>query len=175
MALDPKVGVGQSDPAIAKAPTRAPVARYQITFVESPFFLVSIFQQIRAKLREPKSTIPQKYYRGEATLPIVEMTPWYRDIPNQIRALFEKPKPPLIPITSKPIEVPEIWNDYQQQPVSWLNSVLVHVLVSPPFRRTRQLMVAAVVATDLRHPHRKAQFRNSPGSSWRRPWPRWKS
>jgi TonB family protein len=56
------------------------------------------------------------------------MAPWYRDLPNQLRALFEKPKAPPIPLTSKPIDVPDVFQDYQLQPASWLNSVLVHAI-----------------------------------------------
>lgn len=74
---------------------------YQLTFVESPTVFTSIVHQLRDWLREPKVTVPQKYYRGEAKLPITEMPPWYRDIPNQIKALLEKPNPALIPPTAR--------------------------------------------------------------------------
>ena len=124
---DLQVGVRNSDPPRPQAPV--PTTRYQLTFVESPFFLFSLVRQIRERMREPKITVPNKYYRGEATLPVVEMKPWYRDIPSQLKVLFEKPKPPLIPLTSHPIDVPNIWKDYEQQPVSWLNSLLVHAVV----------------------------------------------
>jgi len=108
--------------------SKQPEPVYQLTFVETPNVFVSAFRQIRDLWREPKITVPQKYYRGEARLPVTEMRPWYRDLPNLFRTLFEKPKAPAIPLTSKPIEVPEIWQDYQQQPASWVNSVLVHVV-----------------------------------------------
>ncbi|HUU12960.1 MAG TPA: energy transducer TonB [Terriglobia bacterium] len=101
---------------------------YHLTFVESPNLLVSVIQQIRYFLREPKITVPRQYYRGESTLPLSEMRPWYRDLPNQIRTLFEKPTAPPIPLTSHPIDVPNIWQDYQPQKASWVNSVLVHIV-----------------------------------------------
>jgi TonB family protein len=101
---------------------------YQLTFVETPFVFTSVFRQILSLLREPKAVIPKQYYRGEATLPVTEMPPWYRDLPNLFRALFEKPKPPTIQLTSRPIEVPDIWQDYRQEPASWVNSVLVHLV-----------------------------------------------
>lgn len=126
-ANDLQVGVGKTSPPGSKP--AAPPPRYRVTFVEESFFLISLFRQIGERLREPKITVPKQYYKGEAALPVVEMTPWYRDIPNQLRVLFEKPQPPLIPLTSHPVEVPNIWKDYQQQPVSWLNSLLVHGLV----------------------------------------------
>ncbi len=125
--MDSKVGVGNVDSKNTKAPTPAP--KYGLTFVDTPFFLVSVFRQLRERMREPRVTVPKQYYRGEANLPVVEMKPWILDIPNQLRILFEKPKAPRIPLTSKPIAVPNIWRDYQQQPVSWINSLLVHALV----------------------------------------------
>jgi protein TonB len=109
-------------------PSKQPEPVYQLTFVDTPNVFASAYRQIRDLWREPKITVPQKYYRGEARLPLTEMRPWYRDLPNLFRALFEKPKAPPIPVTSKPVDVPEIWQDYQQQPASWVNSVLVHVV-----------------------------------------------
>lgn len=108
--------------------TTPPEPVYQLTFFETPPLLVSVVRQIISLFREPKITVPRKYYRGEAALPLTEMRPWYRDLPSQIRVLFEKPKAPRIPLTSKPIDVPDIWQDYGQQPASWVNSVLVHAL-----------------------------------------------
>ena len=105
-----------------------PEPEYQLTFVDTPSVPVSLFRQILERLREPKITVPKEYYRGEATLPATDMRPWFLDLPNQIRGLFEKPKAPSIAITSKPIDVPEIWQDYKPQPGSWLNSVLVHLV-----------------------------------------------
>ena len=101
---------------------------YKATFIESPNILVSVFRQLRELMREPKITVPQKYYRGEATLPLTDAPPWYLDIPNVIKTAFEKPRPPAIPLTSKPIDVPDLWQDYRQEPASWVNSILVHVL-----------------------------------------------
>ncbi len=123
---DLRVGTAAGQPA---AKPKLPEPVYQLTFIESPNTLASIIRQVRERLREPKITVPQKYYRGQARLPLTEMRPWYRDLPSQLKALFEKPKAPLIPLTSQPIEVPDIWQDYKQQPASWLNSLLAHTLV----------------------------------------------
>jgi protein TonB len=123
-----------SDTQVESRPSTPPVSEdasaleYRLTFVDSPSIPVSLFRQIRARLREPKVTVPAEYYRGEANLPLTEMAPWYRDLPNQLRALFEKPKAPPIPLTSKPIDVPNVFQDYPLQPASWLNSVLVHAI-----------------------------------------------
>lgn len=92
---DFKAGVDTGQPPTGKA--SLPDLEYRATFVETPFVFVSVFRQIRDWWREPRITVPQNYYRGETTLPVVEMRPWYRDIPNQIKALFEKPNFALLP------------------------------------------------------------------------------
>lgn len=86
-------GVGGTVSQAGGTPASEPL--YQLTFVESSFTLASFFRQIAAWLREPKMTMPLQYYRGEVTLPITEMRPWYRDLPNQLRALLEKPRDPI--------------------------------------------------------------------------------
>ena len=73
----------------------SPQAGYEFTFVESPNLLVSVLRQIRELWREPKITVPRKYYRGEARLPISEMRPWYLDLPNMVRLIIEKPTDPI--------------------------------------------------------------------------------
>src|SRR5437879_12726074 len=77
---------------------------YQPTLVESPFFLVSLVRQVRERLHEPKIGGTVKCALNRDALPITELPPWYRDIPNQVRFLFEKPKSPRVPITSQPID-----------------------------------------------------------------------
>ncbi len=106
----------------------APEPEYRLTMFETPSVPVSLVRQIFERLREPRITVPRQYYRGEAELPLTGMRPWYRDLPEQIKALFEKPQPPRIPITSKPLDLPDIWQDYQMQKGSWVNSVLVHAV-----------------------------------------------
>jgi len=123
---DLQARVSSQRPPRGKSPSAEPV--YQLTFVETPNLLVSVVRQIRDWLHEPKITVPREYYRGEAALPLTEMRPWYRDLPNLLRALFEKPKAPPIPLTSRPIEIPDLWQDYQPQSASWVNSILVHAV-----------------------------------------------
>ncbi len=174
---DSKAGVGLS--GLGSARSARPEPLYQATFVDSPFFLVSLVRQILDLWRSPKLTVPTQYYRGEAALPIVEMRPWYRDLPSQLKLAFEKPRDPIgiynraqvrkralcaalggivlgaggwfwngnvglafgaaagfglgelagVLVFKKREYPPEIWRDYQQQPVSWINSLLVHALV----------------------------------------------
>jgi TonB family protein len=151
----------------------------QRIFVESPGIAESLVRQIREMLSEPKITVPQQYYRGEAALPATDMRPWFVDLPGQIRLLFEKPPDPIgiynrtqefkrAAITSvfalagaaagwgirqsvgkvvllaiagavlgrlasiflfkKREYPPDILQDYTHQTVSWVNSLLVHLV-----------------------------------------------
>ena len=120
--------VEMSTDATPSASPRIPEPEYHLTFVDSTIPPVSLFRQILERLREPKITVPKEYYRGKAALPATDMRPWFMDIPNELRTLFEKPKPPSIPITSTPVDVPQIWQDYQPQSGSWLNSLLLHLM-----------------------------------------------
>jgi TonB family protein len=72
-----------------------PEPEYRLTLFETPAVPVSLFRQILGYLREPKITVPQKYYRGEADLPATDMHPWYRDLPSQIKFAFAKPRDPI--------------------------------------------------------------------------------
>jgi TonB family protein len=90
-----------------------------------PWFL-DLPSQFRALFEKPKNN--SEYYRGEVDLPASDMRPWILDIPNQISALFEKPKRPSMQITSQPVDVPSMWQDYQPESGSWMNSLLVHLV-----------------------------------------------
>jgi TonB family protein len=120
--------VETSTNAAPSASPRTPEPEFRITFVDSTLAPISLFRQILERLHEPKITVPIEYYKGEAPLPATDMRPWILDIRNELKTLFEKPAPPSIPITSKPLDVPEIWQDYQPQSGSWLNSLLVHLI-----------------------------------------------
>src|SRR5579883_537458 len=171
---------------------------YQPAFVESPFILASLWRLIQERRREPKITVPREYYRGEATLPVSDMPPLVRDLRDQIRSLFEKPEPPAIPITSQPTEVEDLWKDYKHQPMSWLNSVIFHVIVIAalllpyivwgwrhPEQKQAEVVPITLSPYALHLPRKKpeevveaasvrprrlqrALFRNFPGSNWHR-------
>lgn len=102
---------------------------YKPELVESPFILVALWRALRERRHEPKITVPAQYYRGEATLPVSEMPSLYRSLRAHIKSLFEKPQPAAIPITSQPLETGDIWQDYKQDPTSWLNSVIFHAII----------------------------------------------
>ncbi len=78
-------------------PENAPVADrdYKFTFVETPSSFVSAYRQIRDWLREPKVTVPARYYRGEVKLPATDLRPWILDFPSQLKVAFEKPRDPI--------------------------------------------------------------------------------
>lgn len=59
---------------------------------------------------------------------MLDTRPWFRSLPEQVRALLSAPKAAPA-FTSRPLDVPEIWQDYLPNPFSWANSLLVHALV----------------------------------------------
>lgn len=79
----------------AKTIMRTPGPGYGLTFVESPNLFLSIVRQIRDLFREPRVRVPKHLQRGQVVLPVTEMRPWYRDIPNIIRIALEKPTDPI--------------------------------------------------------------------------------
>jgi protein TonB len=72
-----------------------PDDHFEVALFETPSLPVSVYRQIRDWLREPKVTVPARYYRGEASLPATDMRPWFMDIPSQIKVAFEKPRDPI--------------------------------------------------------------------------------
>jgi TonB family protein len=88
----------QVETSSAKIPPKnmaAPKDTYKLTLVETPTVFASAFRQIRDLMREPKVTVPAKYYRGEVALPATDMRPWFLDLPSQIKIAFEKPTDPI--------------------------------------------------------------------------------
>jgi len=122
-----EAGAEPSQRVSRRADSAQPV--YQPSLVESPFILASLWQLIQERRREPKITVPKEYYRGEGSLPVSDAAPLHRHLWEQIRSLSEKPEPPAIPITSQPAEVGDIWQDYKQEPASFGNSLIFHVIL----------------------------------------------
>jgi len=134
-----------------------PGAEFHPTFVESTLPPVSLFRQILQGIREPRIKVPKGYHRGKAAPPATDVPPVFVDR-NQLN-LFEKPGVPSIPISSKPIALPEGWQDYHvlldldPEAIKWrrrtmyltsliLHGLLVLILVFSPdlLRRGRQMM-----------------------------------
>jgi protein TonB len=111
-----------------------PDPEFRAVFVESSNVFSSLIRQIRQGLREPRVTVPAEYYRGEAVLPVSEMRSWYQDLPSTLKQLPELSHYGLLRLgrrlhlLPKSVEVPDIWQDFRQQPGSWVNSLLVHTV-----------------------------------------------
>jgi len=57
-------------------------------------------------------------------------TPWFKTIFTSIKEAINPPKLPPLEVTSKPIEVPDMWGFYGgQEKTAGLSSVAIHVLV----------------------------------------------
>ena len=90
-------------------------------------------------LKSPRITASRSSITGEKPLCLPRTcVPGFWIFPTSSRRLFEKPQAPSIPITSKPVDVPEIWQDYQPQSGSWLNSaarslVAIAIIILPFF------------------------------------------
>lgn len=112
-----------------------PEPEYHAVLVESPNVFVSLVRGLREWSRQPRVNVPRKYYGGEVRLPVVEMAAWYNDLPSQLRQLPDLSHYYLLRLgrrlhlLPKSMEVPDIWQDFKQQPASWANSLLVHFVV----------------------------------------------
>jgi TonB family protein len=64
----------------------------------------------------------------ETPLPVVDMRSWLRNLPEQLRA--SRPAPHAAParFTSHTVAGPGLWHDFTQNPFSWANSVLIHLV-----------------------------------------------
>ncbi len=135
---------------------KEPEPEYRAVLLESSNVFSSLWNQIRQSRREPRITVPYEYYRGEAALPVSEMHQWYNDLPSTLKQLPELSHYYLLRagrklhLLPKSVEVPDIWQDFQQQPGSWLNSLLVHLVV------LSALVLPYLVARWL-HPPKKVQ------------------
>lgn len=92
---------------------------------ESPSVLSSLWQQFRERGQRQNAAAYQHYYRGESRLPVSEMGSLYQSLRDAFRSLFEKPEPPAIPITSRPVEVGDLWQDYKPQWYSGVNAIII--------------------------------------------------
>ncbi len=91
------------------------------------------------------TVIPASDHLERMLLPVALDTPWYRSLWSGIHDAF-KPLPPL-DVTSKPVLVSSIWNQYGPQKKSWLMSVAfqsaaILLLFTAASNRTVQQKVA---------------------------------
>ncbi len=109
-----------------KPSTNPDDAAFKLTLLDSPLLPVSLARNLRCAWRERHAN---RHSQPGAPLPVVDIRPWYRNLPAQIRALLAAPNSAPTTFTSRPVAVPEIWQDFPQNPFSWANSMLVHLLV----------------------------------------------
>ncbi len=109
-----------------KSSTNPDDAAFNLTLLDSPPLPVSLARNLRCAWQERRAN---PHSQEEAPLPVVDMRPWYRNLPKQIRALLASRKSTPVIFTSRPVAVPDIWQDFPQNPFSWANSMLVHLLV----------------------------------------------
>ena len=120
---------------------------YELTLLDTPLPVVSLFRQLREQMREPRVKTPKGTRPAETPLPLTDMPPWYSDMPRQLKSLFPKEEACPVRLTSRPIEVPEIWQDFKPHPGAWGNALLVHVMA----------LTALILPVSLRNMLRSAQ------------------
>ena len=107
---------------------------YHALIAESPSLFTSLLGAIKESGRAGHASMTSEYYGVATRLAVSDMRPWYCELPGQVRQLHEltpywllrlEDRVHLLP---KAAEVPNIWRDFKLQPVSWLNSLLVHIV-----------------------------------------------
>ncbi|MBZ5604280.1 MAG: energy transducer TonB [Acidobacteriia bacterium] len=88
-------------------------------------------------------------------------TPWYKTFLKNVKEAINPPKLPPLVLTSKPLDVPELWAFYQQpkRQFSLIYSVLTHVAILTlilwigslkPVQKMMQQAVTTLIAPDLK-------------------------
>jgi periplasmic protein TonB len=99
---------------------------FKLTLFETPPLPISLSREISCWWQERRA---ERQPEAETPLPLLDMRPWFRNLPEQIRALLAAAKAAPAAFSSRPVDVPDIWQDYLPNPYSWANSLLVHALV----------------------------------------------
>ena len=99
---------------------------FKLTLLEAPPLPLSLSRQISCWWRERRA---KRLPEMEAPLPVVDVRPWFRTLPEQVCALLTAAKTAPASFSSRPVDVPDIWQDYLPNPFSWANSLLVHAVV----------------------------------------------
>ncbi len=102
------------------------ISAFALTLLDSPALPISLARNLRCAWQERRAG---KQSGDETPLPIMDMRPWFRNLPEQIRTLLATPGTAPLMFTSQPVAVPDIWRDFPQNPYSWANSMLVHLFL----------------------------------------------
>ncbi|MGH9445191.1 MAG: energy transducer TonB, partial [Terriglobia bacterium] len=97
--------------------------------LEETSLLSSLWLQIRERKGRAGTTALQERNRVETRLPVSEMGSLFQSLRDTVRSLFEEPSAPAIPITSRPVEVGDLWQDYKPQWYSGVNSLLIILIL----------------------------------------------
>jgi periplasmic protein TonB len=96
----------------------------KLTLLEAIPLPISLARHMACWWQERRLKVPPG---KKARLPIMDMRPWFRDLPEQILVCFVAPPKMSAMVNSYPAAVPDIWQDFAQNPFSWANSLLIHV------------------------------------------------
>ena len=101
-----------ADPRLGRAPEGL---EYRATLFAHPPLHRSLLTLIREKIREWKERKSAPKVSGEPApkLPVSEMKPWFLNLPQNLRALGNRAKAPVL--SSKPYVHPQVWTDYYRQ------------------------------------------------------------
>jgi len=99
---------------------------FKLTLLDVPPLPVSLRRQISCWWQERTA---ERHLQAETPLPVLDMRPWFRNLPEQVRASLTAAKTVPANYSSRPVDVPDIWQDYLPDPFSWANSLLVHMFV----------------------------------------------
>jgi len=99
---------------------------FSLSLFEAPPLPVSLVRQISCWWQERRL---ERDPQAETDLPVVDMQPWFRNLPEQMRAMLSTPKAVPVRYRSRHPPVPDIWQDYLPNPYSWANSLLAHAAV----------------------------------------------
>jgi TonB family protein len=101
---------------------------FELTLLDLPSLPVSLLRQAGELLRERRDP-SRRRGQPQVRLPISDQRPWYRELPAQIQAFLAEPKAVPVRIRSQAVDVRDLWQDYQPNPYSWANSLLIHLFV----------------------------------------------
>ncbi|MGH9404926.1 MAG: energy transducer TonB [Terriglobia bacterium] len=110
-------------------PAKPPDDLYHAVLIEDASTFASLWKAFKERGKTPRMSVPAKYYHGEATLPLSDTKPLARELVDRVKSLWEKPAPPSIPITSQPIDVPDIWQDYKPRKLSFVNGLVINIAI----------------------------------------------
>ncbi len=100
------------DPRLGPAPEGL---EYRPTLFAHPPLHRSLFMLIREKIREwrERKSAPAVSGKPAPRLPVSEMKPWFLNLPQNLLALGNRAKAPVL--SSKPYVHPQVWTDYYRQ------------------------------------------------------------